>query len=425
MRFRIGEIYRYARPADTSPSHVDGLSNFHYLVHSEGMPRIQMERGIAAPARTKGPDGDRVAAFFLSSNHHKRGTLENPWHDEIEPDRGYARYYGDNRTPGDDPAKSLGNSQLLAQFELHASPHQAARELAAPLLLFQSGRKGYKEFCGLGLLTGAQRVTQYSQRNGGFFTNYLFEIALLTLTEEDEGVSALWLRDRRNPGNATTVANASAPSAWNSWIRHGKPVVEKLRRRVVRYHIASKSDQLPSANSAERKSLETIYSYYDGKKSRFEALAAMACESAVRQTGGNYQRGWLTRGTGDGGLDFVGRIDVGEGFGRTKLVVLGQAKCERIDAPTGGNHLARTVARLRRGWLGAYVTTSFFSPAVQKEVYEDQYPLLLLNGRQLAAEAARLQLTGGFQTLKSFLDFVDHGYDEQVSARDPEEILWD
>ena len=58
-------------------------------------------------------------------------------------------------------------------------------------------------------------------------------------------------------------------------------------------------------------------------------------------------------------------------------------------------------------------------------MYEDQYPLLLLNGRQLAAEAARLQLTGGFQTLKSFLDFVDHGYDEQVSARDPEEILWD
>ena len=175
----------------------------------------------------------------------------------------------------------------------------------------------------------------------------------------------------------------------------------------------------------EAKSLETIYSYYDGKKSRFEALAAMACESAVRQTGGSYQRGWLTRGAGDGGLDFVGRIDVGEGFGRTKLVVLGQAKCERIDAPTGGNHLARTVARLRRGWLGAYVTTSFFSPAVQKEVYEDQYPLLLLNGRQLAAESARLQLTGGFQTLEAFLDFVDQGYEEQVSARDPEEILWD
>ncbi|HEX4854056.1 MAG TPA: hypothetical protein VFV21_07840, partial [Arenimonas sp.] len=94
-------------------------------------------------------------------------------------------------------------------------------------------------------------------------------------------------------------------------------------------------------------------------------------------------------------------------------------------APTGGNHLARTVARLRRGWLGAYVTTSFFSPAVQKEVYEDQYPLILINGGQLAAEATRMQLTGGYSSLEKFLDFVDQGYEEQVSSRDPEEILWD
>jgi hypothetical protein len=425
MRFRIGEVYRYARPADSSLSRVDDLPNFHFIVRMEGMPRIQLERGIAAPARTRGPDGDRVAAFFLSSNHHKRGSLENPWHDEIEPDRGYARYYGDNRTPGADPSRATGNAQLLAQFELHASPQQEMRQRAAPLLVFRSGRKGYKEFCGLGLLTGAQRVTQYAQRNGGFFTNYLFEIALLTLTEEDEGVAAIWLRDRRNPNLSATVANAAAPSAWASWIRHGKPVIEKLRRRVIRYRISPRAEQIPAANSDERKSLETIYSYYEGRKSRFEALASMVCESAVRQNGGNYQRGWLTRGTSDGGLDFVCRLDVGEGFGRTKLVVLGQAKCERIDVPTGGNHLARTVARLRRGWLGAYVTTSFFSPAVQKEVYEDQYPLILLNGRQLAAETTRLQLTGGYSTLESFLDFVDDGYEDQVSARDPEEILWE
>lgn len=371
MRFRIGEIYRYARPANATASHFDGVANFHHVVHMEGMPKIQLERGISAPARTRGSDGDRTAVFLLSSNHNKRGSLENPWHDEIEPDRGFARYYGDNRTPGDDPSKAQGNSQLLAQFELHASPYPEVRQKAAPLLLFRSGRKGYKEFCGLGILTGAQRVTQYAQQNGGFFTNYLFDVALLTLTEEDEGVAAVWLRDRRDPSLSATVANAAAPSAWLSWIRHGKPAIEKLRRRVIRYRVAPKAEQIPANNTAERDALEKIYKYYDGRKSRFEALASIVCESAVRQTGGNYQRGWLTRGTGDGGLDFVGRIDVGEGFGRTKLVVLGQAKCERIDAPTGGNHLARTVARLRRGWLGAYVTTSFFSPAVQKEVYED------------------------------------------------------
>ena len=425
MRFRIGETYRYARAADATISHVDNTPNFHFVTRMDGLPQVQMERGISTPAKTRAPDGDRRAAFILSSNFHKRGSAENPWHDEIEPDRGYARYYGDNRTPGNDPARATGNSQLLAQFELHASPHPEQRQKAAPLLVFRSGKKGYKEFCGLGLLTGAQRVTQYSQRNGGFFTNYLFDIALLTLTEEDEGVSALWLRDRRNPSLSATVANAHAPSAWSTWIRNGKPSIEKLRRRVVRYSVAPKSEQIPSSGTQERKALETIYNFYDGRKARFEALASLVCESAVRQTGSNYQRGWLTRGTGDGGLDFVGRLDVGEGFGRTKLVVLGQAKCERIDAPTGGNHLARTVARLRRGWLGAYVTTSFFSSAVQREVYEDQYPLILVSGGQLAAETVRMQLTGGYPTVESFLEFVNSSYDEQVSSRDPEEILWD
>jgi hypothetical protein len=83
------------------------------------------------------------------------------------------------------------------------------------------------------------------------------------------------------------------------------------------------------------------------------------------------------------------------------------------------------VARLRRGWVGAYVTTSFFSAAVQKEVYEDQYPVVLLNGAALAAETTKLQLASGFADIDDFLLHVDAGYEEQVSSRKPEEILWD
>ena len=52
-------------------------------------------------------------------------------------------------------------------------------------------------------------------------------------------------------------------------------------------------------------------------------------------------------------MDFVGRLDVGSGHSTAKLVVLGQAKCEKLQSATGGNHIARTVARLRRGWIGA------------------------------------------------------------------------
>ena len=39
-------------------------------------------------------------------------------------------------------------------------------------------------------------------------------------------------------------------------------------------------------------------------------------------------------------------MDIGTGFGSAKVIVLGQAKCESLDSPTGGNHIARTVAKL-------------------------------------------------------------------------------
>lgn len=424
-RFRIGSLYRYARVGSPTDATLDGIPNFHYVVSMPGMPTLQLERGINAPAPTRGVDGERVSAILLSSNANKLGSVENPWHDTIAPDEGFARYFGDNKTPDVDPGTAQGNKQLLKQFELHTSPQRSKRELAAPILLFKSSRKGYKEFAGVAVITGARRVTQYAEKNGGFFTNYLFDLAILSLTEEDESVAMLWIADRRNKDLESMAANAMAPKAWCDWIKYGSAEIEKLKRRVARYHIASKKEQVAPADSDQRRVLEKIYSFYETRRHRFEALASMACESMIRDTGASYQRGWLTRGTGDGGLDFVGRIDLGEGLSRTKLVVLGQAKCEKVDAPTGGVHIARTVARLRRGWVGAYVTTSFFSEAVQREIYEDQYPVLLLNGAGLAAEATKLQLAAGFPTVDTFLDHVDSTYEEQVSDRRPEEILWD
>jgi hypothetical protein len=424
-RFRMGDIYRYARPASSQQEVQDGIPNFHYVVSMSGLPTLQLERGINAPASTRAIDGDRLSVILLSSNENKLGTVENPWHDTLSPDEGFARYFGDNKTPDVDPGTAPGNRTLLKQFELHTSPQIGKRELASPILLFRSSKKGFKEFAGLALIVGARRVTQYAEKNGGFFTNYLFDLAILALTEEDESVAMLWIADRRDPNRDAKVANAMAPKAWLDWVKYGSPEIERLRRRVARYHIVPKSDQVAPTESDKRKTLETIYRFYEPKRHRFEALASLACESMIKNTGASYHRGWLTRGTGDGGLDFVGRLDIGEGMSRTKLVVLGQAKCERIDAPTGGVHIARTVARLRRGWVGAYVTTSFFSEPVQREVFEDQYPVMLINGAGLAGELTKLQLASGFSTINGFLEHVDSTYEEQVSGRRPEEILWD
>lgn len=424
-RFRVGSIYRYARPALPGAPTIDGLPNFHYVVSIDGAPSLQLERGINAPAITKAIDGARLAGILLSSNQNKLGSIENPWHDIIAPDEGFARYFGDNRTPDVDPAMSPGNRLLLRQFALHTSPDISKRRMAAPVLIFRSSKKGFKEFSGLAVIVGAQLVTQYSEKNGGFFTNYLFELAILSLTKEDECVPMLWIADRRNQALNASIANAMAPDAWQKWVKYGSPEIERIRRRVARYHIVPKVEQVVPLDSEKRKILEKIYDFYQPKRHRFEGLASLACESMMKSTGATYRRGWLTRGTSDGGLDFVGRLDVGEGISKTKLVVLGQAKCERFDAPTGGVHVARIVARLRRGWLGAYVTSSFFSEAVQREVFEDQYPVMLINGAGLANEVLKLSLASGFSSIGDYLEHVDSTYEEQVSGRRPEEVLWD
>ncbi|MCD7097848.1 restriction endonuclease [Stenotrophomonas sp. MMGLT7] len=424
-RFRMGELYRYARPPLPELPEVDGISNFHHVVAAQGFPRLQLERGINAPSSTLAVDGERLSVVLLSSNENKRGSVENPWHDTLAPDDGFARYFGDNKTPEVDPSTAIGNRTLLRQFELHTSPDRIKRERAAPILLFRSSKKGFKEFSGLALIIGARRVTQFSEKNGGFFTNYLFDLAVLSLTQEDESLAMQWIHDRRDPTRPSDVANATAPKAWRQWVKFGSPEIERVKRRVARYHILPKRDQIAPQTSETGRTLEAIYRFYEPKRYRFEALASLACESMVRGTGAEYHRGWLTRGTGDGGLDFVGRIDIGDGLCGTKLVVLGQAKCEKIDAPTGGVHIARTVARLRRGWVGAYVTTSFFSEAVQREVYDDQYPVLLLNGVGLANEVTKLRLAGGFASTEQFLGHVDADYETQVSSRRPEEVLWD
>jgi hypothetical protein len=168
-----------------------------------------------------------------------------------------------------------------------------------------------------------------------------------------------------------------------------------------------------------------IYKHYDGKKAKFELLASRVVNGIVSQSGATYLEGWVTRQSADGGIDFEGRLDVGHGFSRVKIVVLGQAKCEKPTSGTNGVDLARTVARLKRGWIGAYVTTSFFTDKSQKEIAEDQYPLITVNGKELAREVLRQQEVDGFGTVQEFLVSLEAEYQAQISNRKPEDILID
>ena len=73
-------------------------------------------------------------------------------------------------------------------------------------------------------------------------------------------------------------------------------------------------------------------------------------------------------------------------MGQTSILVLGQAKC-RTDykkSYENATDIARVASRLKRGNMGIFVTTGTYSPATQHEVILDGYPIILINGRQLA-----------------------------------------
>ena len=58
------------------------------------------------------------------------------------------------------------------------------------------------------------------------------------------------------------------------------------------------------------------------------------------------------------------------------------------------------MARLRRGWIGSFVTTGSFTEPAQCEIIVDGYPLLLIPGRVVAREARKLAANeGGLEAL--------------------------
>ena len=140
-------------------------------------------------------------------------------------------------------------------------------------------------------------------------------------------------------------------------------------------------------------------------------------------------RGWVTKKSADGGIDFVtmlpvGSIQSGEGgdIASTNVVVLGQAKCIKPDNVVSGKDVARLVARLKRGWIGVFVTTGVFGEAVQKEIAEDSYPVICINGKKLS-EQLRLLMNETGKDLEEFLEEQAEWYNKNLQEAKPEDVI--
>jgi hypothetical protein len=440
---RVFDLYRYAKPSPGPDIElIDGYRNIFNATRwpdwpgLKGAGRVQLDHGIDSVKRVKAVDGERRPAILIASKPHRAGSDWTPWHDELNAERGHIRYFGDNKaTLGADPLGPSGNRSVVEQFALHTSSSRSDRMRAAPLLFFESlvhegHSKGFWRFLGVGLVEHAELVAQIDRR-GRPFVNYVFDCMLVDLSAEGLGIAWEWIAARRDPSKSLDECLLPAPAAWRRWVDFGAPVKDRIRQWFDRASTLSPADQQPDPGTPAASALQQVITHYKRLgpyqgvgEHRFEGLASEITGSVLRDSG-QYRAGWITKRAGDGGIDFVSRLDLGSGASALRLVVLGQAKCIAGQAPvTSGLDLARTVARLDRGWVGSFVTTGYFSEAAQREVVSDRYPLLMLNGRHVGETVVRESAIRGL-TVPEYVAAIDTEYDARLSTRQPSEILSD
>ena len=427
---KIGTVYRYA--SDTKSYNtpvIDGLPNYFYETHVDGFNNsFSFQKGIHSIRQVTGPDGkSRCPVIIVSSSPHKAGSDETPWQDKYEPDRGYIRYYGDNKSCSTNPDKD-GNHVLLTLKKIYDSGNKTERlDEAVPIVFFErvvvDGRiKGNLRFNGYGIIERVELVTQYDTKKKEYFSNYLFHFCVFTMKEDCECFDWSWIAKRCDPSLTNAETNKYAPAAWKKWINGGSESIHQVRRSVADFDIVKKSSQIPAKGTKAYKRLLDIYHYYDNNKHNFEYLAMELTKKSLEKCGVTCTPGWITQRSGDGGIDFVLRMDIGkDSLSGIKVIVLGQAKCTTPETKTNGVDIARTVARLKRGWIGAFVTTSYYSDRLQKELNEDKYPIMLINGKTVA-ELVDSELFDRGIDLNTYLDSLEKAYKQE--KRMAEDILY-
>ena len=422
------EVLRYPREDRDRP--MFGAFQNIFAVTGDLGRRITLDSGINRVSLLPGSGERRTRALLVRSSPWKAGSESTPWHDIFDLDFGHVRYFGDHKPSKSVPVgETSGNKAMLQQFALHCAGTREERLRAAPLLLFRSVRvegrdKGHVEFCGVGLIERVELVTQWDATSRTSFPNYVYDILVLDLAADNEAVDWKWVDARRDPATSLEQALHYAPLNWKKWVARGSEAAPSARRRLSRSRVLAREEQLPPPGSAESLILQKTYKAFESSKVAFEKLAADITAGILGRSGARYHAGWLTRPSADRGIDFVGRLELGDGNAKTSIVVLGQAKCIKPSGPgISAEQLARLVARLRRGWIGVYVTTGTFTEAAQQEMVEDEYPVVLIDGRRLSEEVRRLAYVEYAGEVERLFERIRGEHALAVLHRRPEEIL--
>lgn len=303
---------------------------------------------------------------------------EADWPDSIDEENGLFYYYGDNRRPGfelHDRRAGRGGNQILRQvFELaHGGP--AERAQVPPFLIFSKGEhrrdavfKGLAVPGAAHLDAGSDLVATWKSIEGHRFQNYRAVFTILDVAK----IERAWLTAIREGAQL----GPTCPLAFRQWVETGR--AKALRAERVK-RTRSSAEQLGRTPNQRAVAL-AVYEYFAGSPVAFEHFAA----AVARMMDANIVSLDVTRPSRDGGRDGIGRYRVGQPQNCITVDFALEAKCHAPTSGLGVKVLSRLISRLRHRQFGILVTTSFLADQAYQELVEDEHPIVVCSGGDIA-----------------------------------------
>lgn len=378
---------------------VDGILKNNNLPHADAEFQrfFQFERGInnvsgfrvvgkrGTGSRSGGRPVTELALMVLVTTFE-----EQEWPDSLDRETGEFIYYGDNRKPGTAINKTVmhGNRYLEEMYRLL---HEGRRNHIPPTLIFEKTKingRSHMRFLGLAapggesLTASDDLVAVWRLKGASRFMNYKARMTIL----REQRVDRRWLVDLVD-GIAPTESK-HCPKAWRRWVGTGfYDALAIERSRSPR----PKKDQLPS-DSFQKEILRTLFEELDDREFEF------ASAELVKLMDERFIELEVTPRSRDGGRDVVGGYRVGHDPHQVRLSVFVEAKRWQPASAVGVKPMSRLISRLKHRDLGVFITTSFFDSQVQQELIDDNHPVLLLSGGDVARLLAAKGMAKGSLT---------------------------
>lgn len=295
------------------------------------------------------------------------------WPDHLDRETGIFTYYGDRHKPGDlHNTPRDGNLILRNLFD---AAHSGSDRIP-PILIFGKAEQ-YRDVQFLGLaVPGADGmgpdedlVAVWRMKNGVRFQNYKSIFTIIDVPI----VSRSWITDIQK---GFSRQSEFAPKNWKKWQESRRliPLLAKPSKRI-----RNRSEQVPRDATGEA-FIAAVFDYYKHKPTQFEHFAMEVAKMTMpRIHGGEVTRPWK-----DGGRDATGLYKIGKGPSSIDVEFSLEAKLYSATTGVGVKDTSRLISRLRHRQFGVLVTTSYISAQAYAELIEDNHPVIIISGFDIA-----------------------------------------